>query len=141
MPIKAHTTGPGSLTIGDTPGKEFAIAVTKVSLEPSVDTDDDLVVLSGAALPGEDTFTWSLNATLLQDFDVDGLADYLFDNRGTVVPFKFTPSSAHTRGWGGQIKLRPMSIGGDVKKRNTSDVEFPLVGQPTKIAVPVTPAV
>ena len=136
MAIPAHTLGPGSLLLGDAPGSEFSVACTAVTLEPSVDTDDDLVVLSGDTLPGEDTFTWSLNATLLQSYSVGGLTDWLFDHRGEVVPFTFTPRTSHGRAWTGEVKVRPMSVGGDVKTRNTSDVEFPLVGEPVKAVNP-----
>lgn len=130
--IKANSLGPGSLTLGTAPGTELAVSCTAVTLEPSVDTDDDLVVLSGDTLAGEDTFTWQLNATLLQSYEEDALADWLFDHRGEQHEFTFIPSRDHSRGWKGTIKVRPMSIGGDVKTRNTSDVEFPLVGEPTK---------
>lgn len=131
MTINAHQTGPGSLLIGDDPGTEFAVAITSATLEPSVDTEDDQHVLSGDVLPGADEFTWALSVTMFQDFDAGGLTDYLFTHRGEVMPFVFRPSNAHERGWTGSIKIRPMSIGGDVRKRNTSDVEFPLVGEPT----------
>lgn len=135
--VPAHTLGAGSLLIGDEPGKEFAVACTKATLEPKADSEDDQYVLSGDVISGEDTFTWSLNTTLFQSYDVDSLTDYLFDNRGKIVPFTYTPSNKHARAWTGNLKIRPMAVGGDVKTRNTSDVEFPLVGEPVKAVNPL----
>lgn len=139
MAIKAHKTGPGTFKLGDSPGTEWGAQVTKITLTPSVDSEDDLHVLSGDVLPGDDTFTWELTATFFQDFDVDGVTDYLFDNRGQVLPFTFQPNNEHERAWTGSIKCRPMEVGGEVRKRNTSDVTFPLVGEPTKTTTTVVP--
>ena len=130
MAIQAHTTGPGTLKIGDVP-TELAVACSKAMLKPSVETDDDVYVLSGDVITGEDSFTWELDVTLFQSLDADGLTDYLFKNRGTVQSFTFKPNNDHGQEWTGKLKVRPMDVGGDVKKRNTSDVTFPLVGEPS----------
>lgn len=129
MAIPAHTTGPGTLKLGEAP-TELAVACTKALLKPSVETDDDVYVLSGDVITGEDNFTWELEVTLFQSFDAEGLTDFLFKERGKVHPFTFKPNNDHAQEWTGNVKVRPMDIGGDVKKRNTSDVTFPLVGEP-----------
>lgn len=132
MAVPAHITGPGTLTLGETgTTKNLAVACTKATLTPSVDSEDDVPVLSGDIIAGADTFTWELSVTLFQDFDALGITDFLFTNRGQVMPFSYRPSTEHAQTWSGSVKVRPMDVGGDVKTRNTSDVALPLVGEPT----------
>jgi hypothetical protein len=132
MPAVAHTLGPGSLALGDVGDvQQFEAQLTKALLSPNTTSEDDFYVLSGETVEGEDTTTWSLSGTVLQNFDLDSLEDWCFEHKGTKVPFVFTPSSSHTRSYSGIVKVRPLAVGGDVKKRNSSDFEFPLVGDPT----------
>lgn len=134
MPVKSTVLGPGKLLIGDvsttTAEREFATQCTKARLKPSTKSDDALVVLSGDSIPGSQTTTWELEATLIQDYDTDNLAEWCMKHAGKQVPFKFTPNGAAKRMYSGELVLRPIDIGGDVTKRNTSDVVFPLVGDP-----------
>ncbi|NQX26833.1 hypothetical protein HQQ81_05640 [Microbacteriaceae bacterium VKM Ac-2854] len=137
MPVKSNILGPGSLKLGETASPiEFAAQLTKAALTPSVDSEDDIPVLSGDILAGDDTTTWELSGTVMQDYDLESLEDWCFENRSTVVPFQFEPdSTAGRRAWSGSVKVRPLTVGGDVKKRNTSDFTFPLVGEPTPVVV------
>ncbi len=129
--VPAHITGPGTLTVGETGSlSDLAVACTKAILTPSVESEDDVPVLSGDIIAGADTFTWELQATLFQSFDAEGITDFLFKHRGEVLPFTYRPSNSHNQTWKGKLKIRPMDVGGDVKKRNTSDVALPLVGEP-----------
>ncbi len=132
MTIKSRPLGPGSLKIGETgTAQEWAAQLTKCALTPSTDTEDDIDVLSGETLDGDDTTTFTLDGTLLQDYDLESLELYCFDHRGEDVPFVFTPSREGAVQWSGTVRLRPVTVGGDVKKRNTSDFSFPLQGDPT----------
>lgn len=132
MAVKASTLGPGSLKFGAVASEqEFAVQLTKAALTPSVDTEDEIPTLSGDRLSGEDTETWEISGTILQDYELDSLEDWCFENKSLVVPFVFTPSLAGKRKYSGSCKIRPLTIGGDVKKRNTSDFTFPLIGEPT----------
>lgn len=132
MPAKAHTLGPGSLKFGETgEQREIAAQLTKTLLSPNTSSDDDVPVLSGEIVEGEDTTTWELSGTVHQDFDIESFEDWCFANRGEKVPFVFTPSNAHARIWTGIVKVRPIAIGGDVKKKNTSDFTFPVINEPT----------
>ncbi|MCT2043398.1 hypothetical protein M3D15_08680 [Pseudoclavibacter alba] len=136
MPVTAQKLGPGSLKLGaQSTAKEFAVQTTKCTLKSKTDADDDLYVLSGDVLPGAETISWELDATILQDYELDGLTDWLFTNRGSVQDFTFVPNSKAKRSWTGKVKIRPLDIGGDVNKNNTSDVTFPLVGEPKPVTV------
>lgn len=132
MPIKSNVLGPGSLKFGEVASqREFAAQLTKCELTPDISEEDDLHVLSGETLSGEDTITWTIGGTVLQDYELDSLADYCLEHTGELLPFVFTPNDDAARLWTGVAKIRPIKIGGDVKKRNTSDFTFPLTGTPT----------
>lgn len=126
-----RTLGPGSLKIGETGSeKEFATDLSKTALTPSTDSEDDVPMLDGSNMSGEDTTTWALSGTMYQNYDFDSLEKWCFDHRGEELPFVFVPNNAGGIDWSGVIKIRPITVGGDVKKKNTSDFEFPLVGEP-----------
>lgn len=124
--------GPGSLSIGlaGSP-KQFAGDITKVSLTPSTDGEDDTPMLDGSNESGADTTSWELGGTILDKYTLDSIAVWAAENAGKELPFVFTPSSDGELEIGGVAKIRPVAIGGDVKKKNSNDFTFPLVGDPT----------
>lgn len=134
----SRTLGPGSLSIGPsgTP-KQFAGDVTKVSVTPSTDSEDDIPLLDGTNESGEDTTSWALSGTMLDKYTMTSLTVWCAQNAGAEVPFLFTPSddSSADLEIGGVVKIRPVAIGGEVKKKNTNDFEFPLIGEPTFTAI------
>ena len=133
MTAKAATLGPGHLNIGLTGSpREFAAQLSKCAINTDTKTDDPIDVLSGEQVAGEDTYASTLAGTINQDYDLDSLEIFCFDNRGREMPFVFIPSNEGEVQWSGTVKIRPVgSIGGDVKKKNTSDFEFTIVGDPT----------
>ncbi len=131
MVAKSHTLGPGSLSIGEVGPRQFGAQLTKCLLSPDIKTDDDVYTLDGSVVDGEDTITWTLAGTLLQDYDLDSLEDYCLEHASEKLAFVFVPSDAHHRTYSGVVKIRPVAVGGDIKKKNTSDFTFPCVGQPT----------
>lgn len=129
MPAKSHKLGPGSLTFGATGSEvEFATRARSVTVEPEVDEEDPIPVLSGDELPGDDEETYNLTGSILQDYDADSLLVWAHHHAGKVVPFQFTPDNDKALGVRGEVKVRRMSIGGDVKERNESDFEFKGIG-------------
>lgn len=127
--------GPGLLTIGETgTPKEFGAQVSELSLAPEYDSDDPISVLSGDEYAGDETEAWTLTITLYQDYTANSLDLWLFDNAGSELPFTFVPSKDGVLQAKGTVKVRAGSIGGEVKKRNTSEVELPVVGRPTLTA-------
>lgn len=126
-----YKTGPGSLVFG-APGdpQAFEAQVLECTLEPDVDTEDDVEVLSGEVIPGEDTFSGTLKFKVIQDISTDGIVRWSWANKGTVKPFTFIPNTVQDTQITGEVKVRPITVGGEVGKRADSDVEFPCVGFP-----------
>lgn len=138
MPIESYKLGPGTLTFGTTP-TDFSCQVTAATINPSenVEEEDAIPVLCGEELTGEDnvTHTFTISGTLLQDLAADGIVDYTWQNMGQNVPFVFVPSTSAARQVTGTCRIVPLSIGGEVKQRATSDFEFAIIGTPTFGAV------
>lgn len=132
MPPKSSKLGPGGLTIGRTGSpREFGAQLTKCALTPDTSFEDDLPVLSGETQAGDADTTWELSGTMLQDYDLDSLEDFCFENRLQELPFVFTPSRSGARSYSGVVTIVPITVGGDVKTRNTSDFTFRVIGEPT----------
>ncbi|MFC4127386.1 hypothetical protein [Nocardia rhizosphaerae] len=133
----SYKMGPGTLTIGPVGTEmDFSCQITNGVLEPDFDSDDDLYTLCGDTLPGEQKTTWKLSGTAIQDLAAAGIVKWTWDNAGTEQPFTFTPSTSVGSSFTGTVVVRPLSVGGDVKTRPTSDFEFPVVGDPTMTTTP-----
>ena len=131
MPPQHYTVGPGTLTLGEVGSEqEIAAQITDATAEPSVESEDDIPVLTGEVVAGEDTETWVLKGNLLQDISTTGINTWSMNNTGTVQPFSYVPNDGVGRALVGDIKVRSLAIGGPVKKKAQSDFEFPIVGTP-----------
>lgn len=139
MTISAHKLGPGSLNIGETGTlQEFAAQCTQVKVTPSVNEEDSVPVLSGEELDGDDTIDYELSGTLFQSYDKEGIIYWSHTNRLKVLPFTFIPSTGDSEfSVKGMCKIVPLEIGGEVKKRNTSDFTFKVIGEVTLPDAPV----
>lgn len=130
--MATRTLGPGSLKIGETASaREWAGDLTKTSLTPSTSSEDPMPLLDGNNLDGEDTTTWELGGTLVDNWDFDSLQNFCITNAGRILPFLWTPNNEGGSDYSGLLKIRPIALGGDVKKKNTNDFAFPLTGAPT----------
>lgn len=139
MPAKAHALGPGQLTFGATETlKDFSCQVTNAKIATDADSDDDIPVLCGDVVSGATTNTFSIEASFLQDYDAQGCIAWSWENMNAEVPFTFIPNTAHAMQVDGIVKVLPMELGGDVKKKNASEIEWPIVGTPT-MTFPETP--
>ena len=97
--MATRTLGPGKLTITDTgKGRDFSAEVT---------TD------------------WTLEGTIVDNFDTDNLANWCFDHSGQTLPFEWVPNNKGATKWNGKVNISPVSIGGDVKSKNSNDFSFP----------------
>ena len=131
MAVRAQTMGPGTLTIGSVGSPlDLTAQVTNCRVVPSAESEDAVTTLSGESLAGERTYSWALSGTLIQDLTEDGMFDYTWANKGTEVPFTFTPSTAAGRTITGTVIVDPLELGGDVKAKNTTDFEWVVVGDP-----------
>lgn len=139
MTVYQTELGPGVLDIGETGTlTSFASQVTKCTLIPKHDEEDDLVVLSGETVAGDLTTSWTLEGELLQDFGTaaaKSLSEWTMTNNGKTFPFTFTPNTTGTKKLTGTLQVRATQIGGDVKKRNRSDFAFKVIGDPTITAL------
>lgn len=136
---KTYTFGPGSLILGETGTvTELSCQVTSGSVEWDVDSEDDVPLLCGDIEPGDEEFTAALSFNVYQDLgEEDGIVAKSWGAmKGTVQPFEFVPSTAAGMRIVGQVKVRPITVGGDAKTKPRSDVEWPCVGEP--ILEPIT---
>lgn len=110
----------------------FAGQATNVRLTPSVTTTGDrLEVLSGDVIEPEESTTWALEFTGVQDFDdEDGWIEFCRSSAGDVVPYSWKPN-ADGPTYTGTCTVRAVVIGGDVATRLTSDASFPVNTGPT----------
>lgn len=124
--------GPGLLTLGESGTlKEFAARTTAVTIEPNYSDGDVVHFLDGSEDREADEETWTLKGTFQQELTTDALEDWCLTNAGQTMPFTFVPSGTETsKHYSGQVRVRAVAIGGDVKKKNTSDFEFPMIGKP-----------
>ena len=131
MTVQAQTLGPGTFTIGSvgTP-LDLTAQVTSMKVTPKASAEDSIVTLSGESLAGERTYDWTIGGTLIQDLTEDGMFDYTWTNKNTQVPFTFTPSTAAGRSVTGTVIVDPLELGGDVKKKNTTEFTWAVIGDP-----------
>lgn len=121
-----RTLGPGKLTITDTgEGRDFSAQVTKVQLAASNNTDDPINFLDGSQDASTST-DWTLEGTIVDDFDADNLSAWCFDHAGEQMPFEWVPNDKGKIKWTGNVNVSAVSIGGDVKSKNTNDFSFPV---------------
>jgi hypothetical protein len=133
-PATVRKLGPGTLTVGTVGAPlDFSGQCTSAAVTWKVDNEDDTPVLNGGVLAGDRTYTATLEATVYQDdLAAGGLVDYSWANKGTQVPATYTPYSGG-RSITGQLIVDPLDVGGDVNKRNTSDIKWAFVGEPALV--------
>lgn len=126
--MPAHKLGPGRLTFGETgEPSEWGAQVTAAALEPEVDEGDELLFLDGSE-DTEETESYALTGTVAQSYDASSLLLWAHENKGQTLPFTFKPREDQALTVTGQVKVRALKIGGDVKTKNTSDFSFTGVG-------------
>lgn len=132
MAIKKQKLGPGTLFIGETgSGQEFGAQVTTVAVEPSYSDGDRQVVLSGDVDQEEAEWEGTLEGEFFQDYGMESLLRWTWEHDGETLPFKFVPHSASGLEVSGTVKVRPVTIGGEVDTENTSEFEWTLPEKPT----------
>lgn len=125
MTDKIRTLGPGSLLIGETSSAtKFDVDCISAALTPKSDTDDTDNFLDGHSESGAQTTDWTLDFTVKEDYTIDGIQAFCFNNAGTTLPFEFVPNTAGTIKFTGDVLVAPLGFGGDVKKKNEQDGSF-----------------
>ena len=122
--------GIGTLTIGTT---DFAAQASTVKLTPSVNSEDGTPTLAVPKPAPSTTIDWALNVSAIQDFeDPAGFVNFLMDNALAELPFVWEPITGSAPKYSGTIQIVPIEVGGDVAVQVVTDVELPLVGEPTR---------
>lgn len=127
------TLGPGSLVFGAVAadGLDLSCQVTACKVTFDSDKEDDLPTLCGGSITGEKIYTAKLEFSAAQDIEADGLIDFTWKHAGEEMPVKFIPRNNEVASIDGVIVMDPAEFGGDVKKRNISEMEYDFVGLPT----------
>lgn len=137
--MTTYKMGPGTLTLGAGP-LQVAGQITNCRVESSenVSTGDDLNFLDGTTELGDEdaTYRFTLAGTLAQDISAAGVVDWSWTNKGTEQPFTFVPSTAVGRQVQGTLTPVPLTIGGEVKSKPTSDFTWRIKGTPDFEAAP-----
>jgi hypothetical protein len=127
--------GPGTLTIGTPPvdGVEVSTQASAVKLTPTVNSNDGTPTLATPEPAPETDVAWSLNVSAIQDFeDPAGFVNWLMDHALSEAPFSWEPLTGIGPTYSGTLQVVPIEVGGDVAVQTVTDVELPLVGQPTR---------
>lgn len=132
---RSQKLGPGELIIGETGTTiDLSCQMTEVKIAWENDESDPVHVLCGGIVPGDDTFTATLEGVAYQDMTETGIVEFSWNNKGAVVPFRFEPiDGANVVG---EVKIMPIDLGGEVNVKNTSDLSWPCIGEPRFTAAP-----
>ena len=125
MATKIRTLGEGKLNITDTTNaRDFSGDVTKAQLVASNSSEDPVNFLDGSQETSTTT-SWTLEGNIGDDFGANSLSLWCFDHAGETLPFEFVPNIKGGIKWTGNVEISPVSVGGDVKSKNTNDFSFP----------------
>lgn len=135
--IRTVKMGTGTLTLTPVGGgamrdETAQVTAMRVEWDESVDVEEEVVVLSGEKLPREETATYSakLVGDVLQDASLAGLVAWTWEHRGESVNFDFRPRNAEGTQVTGQVRVSPLTLGGDMNKRNTAPLSWSCTTDP-----------
>jgi hypothetical protein len=127
----SQNLGPGSLKLGSAGSeREFAASTTKTELKPEYKTEDPVPLLSGDSYVPEGTWAGSIEGEFYQEFSMESLVAWTYENAGATLPFVFRPNNKGALAFKGKCVISPVSVGGDAGKANTASFAFTLVGRP-----------
>src|SRR5215467_712597 len=128
--------GPGTLKIGTTAPDMIEVApqAATVELTPTVNSSDGTPTLETPEPAPETSVAWHLKISSIQDFeDPAGFVNFLMDHALAELAFEWAPKGATgAPTYSGTVQIVPIGIGGDVGVQVVTDVELPVVGQPTR---------
>ena len=131
MSVVDSRQGPGTLSLGTLTGAGCQMA--NVRLTPSQDEEDGTPTLCDPTPPPMVSTSWALSGSAVQDWEVtDGFVEFCRNNDGQTVTFEWVPNTNLGVTYSGSCQVRAVEIGGDVGSQNTTDFEFPVVGDLTR---------
>jgi hypothetical protein len=128
MPTTDSRQGPGLLLIDALP---IECQASTITLTPEHEEEDGTAVLCNPTPAPELVTSWKLTGVAIQDWELPALTGFVELARtknGQQVPFEWTPNTAVGVKYSGTVQVRAVLIGGEVGKQNTTDFEFPVVG-------------
>lgn len=146
MPITDSRVSKGTLkftlTGGGGPGTPLDIScqVTSIACTPKVNAGNSQQVLCGDTSNTGGTTDWTLDATVIQDWDKvapdQSFVLWCLTNDGKAATVAWTPNDgAKTPAFAGTVTVQPIAIGGAVGVQITSALTWPMTGAP----VPTVP--
>ena len=126
---KATVLGPGILKFGETGENDWSCQVTSIEVSMDPDRDDPIPTLCGGHLVGDAQYTATLEATFAQDLEETGIIAWSWKNKNTTQKCVFVPAKNGATKIEGDVVIDPLTVGGDVGKRNTSDAKWAFVGE------------
>lgn len=121
--------GPGVLKFGETASaREFSARLSSVKYSPTIKDEDPVPLLDGSEFVPSGEISGELSGTLYQDFDKNGIVAWTYAHADEIMPYTFIPNNAEQMTLKGKVKIKPVAIGGEVKKENTTDFTFATVG-------------
>lgn len=135
-----------SLTLGEG-AAEYNCQVASAMVEVSPGDEVTYVTLcSDGSFSEVGRSTYALALRLGQDWaDAQGLARFLWDNEGAVLPFRLqahgsaTDSSTTAPAMTGTVRIVAPSYGGEVDAYAEAEVSLPCTAKPVLETAPVTP--
>ena len=122
--------GPGTLTVG-TPGEEFSVQVSALTLTPSFNSTDGTPTLAAPDPPPESKTDYTLDGSAINDYtNPTGLQRYAYDHDGDELAFVWTPITAAGTACTGTCIVHAFPMGGKVGEQNVTDFSWPCVGKP-----------
>lgn len=121
-------------------GTDFSDDITGVRVVSEPGAVQKVVTLDGVTHQDAEPESWSLELTMVQDWDSvrPGLAYHLFTNKGEQQPFVLNVHPAGTATGSttkppisGTCTIVPASYGGDANVFSESTVSLPITGDPT----------
>lgn len=132
MTVIDSRLGPGTLTLGTLTGA--GCQMSNVRLVPETDSEDGTPTLCDPSPAPLSKTTWSLQGTAVQDWEADnGFVEFCREQDGTTVSFSWVPATSKGVTYSGSVQVRAVEIGGDVGVQTTTDFEFPVVGDLTRV--------
>ena len=126
--------GPGTLTLGTLTGA--GCQMSNVRLVPEAEDEDGTPTLCDPTPAPTLTTNWTLQGTAVQDWELDaatGFVEFCRVHDGETLPFEWVPNTAIGVEYSGSCQVRAVEIGGDVAVQTTTDFEFPVVGELTRV--------
>lgn len=131
MATKSYTVGPGLWTVGTSgTSQDFTAQVTELGIEWDEKVEDGVPTLDGGELAGEAAYSAKLTANVFQDLTDGGMVEWTWTNKGGLFPFTYTPNDEEGAAFSGVVRVKPLDVGGEVKKKGTSKVEWACIGEP-----------